>query len=106
MGDALPWTPTNSDGFVIEALEPGRALVLGGIPPPFTAVFAYVLESQDEATTRLLVRFRAAPGNLAARLITRLVVHPVAFAMQRRQFLNLRRRVERLAEAHVATRHG
>ena len=30
VGDLFPWTPTAEDGFVLEAIEPGRALVLGG----------------------------------------------------------------------------
>ena len=94
IGDVLPWTPTNSDGFVVEAVETGRALVLGGIPPPFTGIFAYVLEPLDGSTTRLLIRVRSAPRNMVAALVMRLLVHPVAFAMQRRQFLNIKRRVE------------
>ena len=93
-GDVVPWTPTNSDGFVVKAVEQGRALVLGGIPPPFSGIFAYVLEPLDESTTRVLIRVRFAPRNAVTALVPRLVVHPVAFAMQRRQFLNIRRRVE------------
>jgi hypothetical protein len=93
-GDVVPWTPANSDGFVVEAVEQGRALVLGGIPPPFSGIFAYVLEPLDESTTRLLIRVRFAPRNAVAALVPRLLVHPVAFAMQRRQFLNIKRRVE------------
>ena len=93
LGDVFPWTPTDRDGFIAREIEPGRALVLGGTPPPFRMSWAFVLEPLDETTTRLIARCRAVPRSIAVGLLLRLF-HPVHFAMQRRQLLTLKRRVE------------
>ena len=31
VGDILPWTPTADDGFIVRAVEPERALVIGAV---------------------------------------------------------------------------
>ncbi len=92
VGDILPWTPTADDGFIVRAVEPERALVLGEDTGSFT--LALVLEPIDATSTRLIARARAWYESLAGGLMVRLVWPPVHFGMQRRQLLNLKRRVE------------
>ena len=94
-GDILPWTPTDDDGFVVRAVEPERALVLGDDAGRLT--WALVLEPMDETATRLVARVRVRPARKDAatsRPTVRLVWRPVHFGMQRRQLLNLKRRAE------------
>lgn len=105
VGEVFPWTPTDGEGFVVRVIEPDRALVLGGTPPPFRMSWAFVLEPRDETTTRLIARCRAVPRNVAVGLLLRLV-HPVHFAMQRKQLLTLRRRVEAPYRAPGVARLG
>jgi hypothetical protein len=93
VGDVFPWTPTDREGFIVRAIEPERALVLGGTPPPFRMSWAFVLQPLDDATTRLIARCRAVPRSIAIGVLLRLF-RPVHFAMQRKQLLTLRRRVE------------
>ena len=92
VGDILPWTPTAADGFVVRAVEPERALVLGDDAGSVTWTFA--LEPIDEASTRLVTRARARYERLSVGLMLGLVWRPIHFGMQRRQLLNLKRRVE------------
>lgn len=95
VGDILPWTPSAQDGFIVRAVDPERALVLGEETGSFT--WAFVLDPVDETSTRLVARARAWYRTPAARMMLGLVFHPIHFAMQRRQLLNLRRRVEAAA---------
>ena len=92
VGDILPWTPTADDGFIVRAVEPERAIVLGEETGSFS--WTFVLEPIDETSTRLLTRARAWYKTLASRLMIGLVFHPIHFGMQRRQLLNLKRRAE------------
>jgi uncharacterized protein (TIGR02246 family) len=92
VGDILPWTPTADDGFIVRAVEPERALVLGEETGSFSWTFA--LEPVDETSTRLLTRARAWYKTFASRLMIGLIFHPIHFGMQRRQLLNLKRRAE------------
>ena len=92
VGDILPWTPTAHDGFVVRAVERERALLLGEESGSFT--WALVLESIDETSTRLVTRARAWYERLGVGLMLGLVWRPIHFGMQRRQLLNLKRRVE------------
>jgi hypothetical protein len=73
VGDILPMTPTAEDRFVVRAVEPERALVLGDDVGSMS--WAFVLQPVGETRTRL-------------------ITHPVHFGMQRRQLLNLKRLVE------------
>jgi ketosteroid isomerase-like protein len=95
VGDILPWTPKAEDGFIVRAVEPERALVLGEETGSFT--WTLVLEPIDETSTRLITRGRAWYKTLASRLMIGLVFHPIHFGMQRRQLLNLKRRAETMA---------
>jgi hypothetical protein len=92
VGDIFPWTPTADDGFFVRAVEPERALVLGGDAVPVS--WALVLEPIDEMSTRLVTRGRGAFERFAVGLLLGLVWRPIHFGMQRRQLLNLKRRVE------------
>jgi hypothetical protein len=85
-------TPTADDGFVVRAVEPGRALVLGD--PTGSATWAFALAPVDEATTRLITRVRAHFDHFALGLVFALLWRPIHFGMQRRQLLNLKRLVE------------
>lgn len=93
VGDVFPWTPTNRDGFIVRAVEPERALVLSGTPAPYRMSWALVLEPIDETTTRLITRCRGAPANVGVDLLLRFVLRPIHFGMQRKQLLNIKRRV-------------
>lgn len=95
VGDILPWTPADVDGFVVRSVEPERALVLGD--PGGWLTWALVADPIDVTTTRLLARVRVRPARqdaLTSRPAVRLIWRPVHFGMQRRQLLNLKRRVE------------
>jgi hypothetical protein len=85
-------TPTAEDGFVVRAVEPERALILGD--PSGSATWALVLEPVDDMTTRLVTRVRARFDRFVLGLVFALFWRPIHFGMQRRQLLNLRRRAE------------
>jgi hypothetical protein len=87
VGDVFPSEPTVEDSFVVRAVEPERVLVLDADAPPVT--WGFVLEPIDETSTRLIARMRG-----DATPILGLLWHPIHFGMQRRQLLNLKRRVE------------
>jgi proline iminopeptidase len=97
-GDLFPWTPDANDGFIVKAVEPGRVLVLGGDAGSlYQVIWAFILEPLDESRTRLLTRAAANYERRSVGLGLRLTGHPMHFAMQRRQLLNVRRRAEALA---------
>lgn len=92
VGDIFPMTPTADDGFVVRAVEPERALVLGD--PAGLATWAFVLEPVGETSSRLVTRVRASYERLAVGLMIGLIWRPIHFGMQQRQLLNVKRRVE------------
>jgi hypothetical protein len=92
VGDILPMTPTAEDRFVVRAVEPERALVLGDDVGSMS--WAFVLEPVGATGTRLITRSRGAYDRLVLGLMLKVVWHPVHFGMQRRQLLNLKRLVE------------
>ena len=59
--------------------------------------WAFVLKLVDDRSTRLITRSRGAYDRLALGLMLKAGWHPVHFGMQRRQLLNLKRRVEAAA---------
>ena len=102
VGYLFPWLPGASEGFNVLACDPGRALVLGapvteGAP---VVTWAFVLEPRDGGTTRLIVRAR---GSRTYRFhglpdwVTRRLVPPGHFVMQRKQLLGIAQRAERVA---------
>jgi PPOX class probable F420-dependent enzyme len=92
VGDILPQTPTAKDRFVVRAVEPERALILGDDAGSMS--WAFVLEPIGKTGTRLITRSRGAYDRVALGLLLKVVWHPVHFGMQRRQLLNLKRLVE------------
>jgi hypothetical protein len=95
VGDIFPMTPKVEDTFVVRLVEPERALVLGDAAGGMA--WEFVLEPVDEDSTRVIARVRATYDNPAFGLFLKGVWHPTHFAMERRQLLNLRRRVEAAA---------
>jgi hypothetical protein len=85
-------SPDATVPFVVRAVEPERALVLGDDAGSMS--WAFVLEPVGETGTRLITRSRGAYDRLALGLLLKLIWHPVHFGMQRRQLLNLKRLVE------------
>lgn len=74
--------------------ETERALVIGGdAGSRFRVTWAFVLEPLDESHTRLLTRAGADYERRPVGIALNLVARPMHFAMQRRQLLNLKRRV-------------
>lgn len=90
VGDVFPSEPTADDSFIVRVVESERVLVLDDDAPPVTWTFA--LEPIDETSTRLMTRMRG-----DAKLLLGLLWRPIHFGMQRRQLLNLKRRVEAAA---------
>ena len=104
VGDIFPMTPKAEDRFVVRAVEPARALVLGDAAGQMS--WAFVLEPVDEASTRLITRSRGAIDRLVLGLMLRVFWHPLDFGMQRRQLLNLKRLVESARRGTSSTRVG
>lgn len=102
VGTVFPALPGVSEGFVVCAVEPERALVLRWPSPDGAPLvtWAFALEPRPDARTRLLVRvrgrrdyrFRGLPSWLSAPIVR--LVH---FVMERRQLLGIARRVESMA---------
>jgi len=91
-GDIFPQTPKAEKLFVVRAVEPERALVLGDDAGSMS--WAFVLEPVDETSTRVITRSRGAYDRLALGLTLKVLWHPLHFGMQRRQLLNLKRLAE------------
>ncbi|MFC1996534.1 hypothetical protein ACFLXI_02865, partial [Chloroflexota bacterium] len=69
--------------FVVTAIEPGRAIILGGSAPPTT--WGFILEPIDENTTRLIIRFRQEYEPTLGNTITwRVFTDPINFVMERK----------------------
>jgi hypothetical protein len=95
VGDIFPQTPRAEKLFVVRAVEPERALVLGDDAGSMS--WAFVLEAIDETSTRVITRSRGAYDRPALGLMLKVLWHPIHFGMQRRQLLSLKR----LAEARA-----
>lgn len=102
LGTVFPALPGVSEGFVVHAIVPGRALVLCWPAPDGgpLVTWAFELQARPGCETRLLVRvrgrrdyrFRGLPPWLSAPLVR--LVH---FVMERRQLLGIASRVEAMA---------
>jgi PPOX class probable F420-dependent enzyme len=92
VGDIFPMAPVADDTFVVRMVEPGRALVLGDVDGGMS--WAFVLDPVDQTATRLHTRIRAVHHSRSFELFLKVFLHPVHFAMQRKQLLNLKRLVE------------
>ena len=92
VGDIFPMSPKARDTFVVRLVEPESALVLGDAAGGM--VWELVLDPIDADSTRLIARIRATYDSAAFGLLLRTLWHATHFAMQRRQLLNLKDRVE------------
>jgi hypothetical protein len=87
VGDIFRQTTTAKDRFVVRAVEPERALVLGDNAGSLS--WAFVLERIDETSTRLITRFRGPYERLALGLLLKVVWHPIGSLTTRRQSTSL-----------------
>lgn len=94
VGDEIPIG--GSPGFPVKAIDPLRALVLGGKADGFEWVWQFGLYPLDEKRTRLVSRNRARVANTIASWLFMRVLEPAAFLMTRRMLLGLKRRAEAL----------
>jgi len=102
VGDEIPIG--RGGGFPVTAIEPYRALVLGGKGEGFQWVWQFGLYPLDENRTRIVSRNSVrVPSTLGSWLFMR-VIEPAAFLMTRRMLLGLKRRAESLAVADQSTR--
>jgi hypothetical protein len=116
VGQVLPATPGNREGFEVLRIEPNRALILGGLwdvegkrqlrfdePRPdrfWQVTWAFVLEPIDADTTRLHVRARGAYPRTG--LFHAAWIRPVHALMESTQLHGLKARAEgRLARDDV-----
>ena len=96
-GDKVRLVPEGRDPyFLVTAVEPDRAIILGGDDPPTT--WAFIIESIDRNSTRLIVRWRQdyepTLGNIVA---WRFVTDPITFVMERKLLQGIKARVEAAA---------
>ena len=102
VGDEIPIG--RGGGFPVTAIEPYRALVLGGKGEGFQWVWQFGLYPLDENRTRIVSRNSVrVPSTLGSWLFMR-AIEPAAFLMTRRMLLGLKRRAELLAVADQSTR--
>jgi hypothetical protein len=100
VGTLFPAGPGVTDGFHVLQVARDRHLVLGWRPAPGAAprvTWAFVLNEVDARTTRLVVRARGSADYPFYGLPPRIglpLISAVHFVMQRKQLLELARRVE------------
>ena len=108
VGDIVPATPDGDDGFEVLGMQPDRLLLLGGLfdtdantQVPFSSprpahfwqvTWAFVLESRDAHSTRLVVRARAAHDS--ERSFHARWIRPVHHLMETTQLRHLAARAE------------
>jgi len=79
--------------FVVTAIEPGRAIILGGDDPPTS--WAFILEPIDEDSTRLIIRFRQQYEPSLGNVIGwRVFTDPITFVMERKMLQGIKLRAE------------
>jgi hypothetical protein len=95
-------------GLVVADLQPGRALVLAASTPSRPArpedapwTWSFVLQPQDDGTTRLIVRNRNATIGAAGDAIWDRIVGPISFAMERKTMSGIAQRAEAAAGLDV-----
>lgn len=94
IGDKVRLVPEGRDlFFLVSAIEPGRAIILGGDDPATT--WAFVLAPIDDKSTRLLVRWRQDYETTIGNIIGwRLVTDPITFVMERKLLQGIKARAE------------
>ena len=111
IGDEVPFTPDGKMGFPVANIEPGKALILGGmlntttgepadprdpaLEKYFGGVIIFYLDPRDESTTRLIYRMPLDwnPTWLNT-LIYGIFLEPISFIMARKTLLSIKQRVE------------
>jgi hypothetical protein len=93
-GDKIRLSQSDSTPyFVVNAIEPGRAIILGGDDPPTT--WSFILEPIDQDATRLIIRFRQqyepSFGNIVG---WRVFTDPITFVMERKMLQGIKVRAE------------
>jgi hypothetical protein len=106
VGSIFPAGPGITDGFTLIAIDPERLLMLGWTTADGTMLvtWTFVLEEVGHGMTRLVVRARGASGYRFLGLpapLTKLAVRTVHFFMQRKQLIEIARRVESSPHAAV-----
>jgi hypothetical protein len=113
VGDMIRLAPEPGPTFTVQAVQPGRMLVLlarndletgepfmlgGALPPRYVNVsWVFVLEAHADEFTRVIVRQRLDyDPSLASRLMWHLT-EPINFVMERKMLLNLKQRAESVA---------
>jgi len=109
-GDVL-WLHPKAPPLPVLLVEPGRALVVGGVleeegdDSPKNAragTWAFVLKELDTAATRLIVRIRwNTKPSLLNWIYSYGVLEPSHFIMERKMMLGIKRRAEALAKQTV-----
>jgi hypothetical protein len=88
---------------VVKAVEPGRFLVLGPQgEPDLEITWALALYPSDETSTRLVSRVRGWMKPSARSLLWRALLGPGQFIMERKMFLEIKRRAEAMPALKVA----
>ncbi|MGB5844534.1 MAG: SRPBCC family protein [Anaerolineales bacterium] len=97
VGDKVRLVPEGREPyFLVSAVEPGRAIILGGDDPPTTWVF--ILQPIDNNSTRLIVRWRQDYEPSFGNIIGwRVFTDPITFVMERKLLQGIKARVEAAA---------
>ncbi|HWQ84295.1 MAG TPA: hypothetical protein VN363_07000 [Anaerolineales bacterium] len=100
VGDRISMVSRGDFSIPVAAIEPGRALVLGGELPasptePIAVTWAFVIQPHGENASRLISRWRASwrPG-LFADLAWGVLIEAIGFVMDRKMLLGIKRRAE------------
>ena len=80
----------------VAAIEPNRALIIGGRIDEQTAnIQSFILDEQDDSTTRLLLRTRVEYSPTLGSILTwRVFSEPISFGMGRKMLLTIKTLVE------------
>jgi len=109
IGTIFPALPGVTEGFIVQAFEPYRSLILAwpdrdGLP---SVTWAFVLERRPGNATRLIVRVRAGRDYRFHGLpawISDPAIRLVHFVMERKQLLGIAERVGALRQSHPLDR--
>ena len=104
VGDVIP--VGRGGGFPVIAIEPYRALVLGGKGEGFQWVWQFGLYRLAENRTRLVSRNSVRVPRTPGSWLFMRVIEPAAFLMTRRMLLGLQRRAEALARRRATIRRS
>lgn len=96
VGDVMA-TDRSGEGFVVEAVDPARSLVLSIRSPDAVTSSAFVLEPSGDGRTRLLLRVRLRAGRTPRGVGYRAVMEVGHVIMTLRTLSGIKARVERLA---------